>query len=266
MGDPSNQAAMLLNGDRMLPAILRDIASAQSSIHISMFLWFRDQVGKEVAEAVMRKAREGVAVRVLLNVQKTAMGDPFSTGEKTVMKLDPSMKDDPHDVEPMCREMRDAGVEVVDTNIDYDHVASSLAPRLRSIASQIRDTIAVDDLHIDHRKLILIDGRVGYSGGANIGVQYMYHEPFDPQLDARSEAEVRIRERRPEPWLKWHDSLTRFVGPIVGELEHAFLERFVLDGGQEYELAQVDHAEVPAAIAAATEACGSVEIAAAEVF
>ncbi|HKP62644.1 MAG TPA: phosphatidylserine/phosphatidylglycerophosphate/cardiolipin synthase family protein [Polyangiales bacterium] len=257
---------MLVNGDRMLAAVLRDIDAARSSIHISMFLWFRDQVGKEVAEAVMRKAREGVAARVLLNVQKTAMGDPFSTGEKTVMKLDPSMKDDPHDVEPMCRELRDAGVEVVDTNIDYDHVSSSLEPRLRSIAAQIRDTIAIDDLHIDHRKLILIDGRIGYSGGANIGVQYMYHEPFDPKLDAHGEAEARIREQRPEPWLKWHDSLTRFVGPIVDDLEHHFHERFVLDGGQDYELSKVDHAETPQAITSSSEACGSMEIASARVF
>ncbi|HKU44442.1 MAG TPA: phosphatidylserine/phosphatidylglycerophosphate/cardiolipin synthase family protein [Polyangiales bacterium] len=250
----------------MLPAILRDIALARSSIHISMFLWFRDQVGKEVAEAVMRKAREGVAVRVLLNVQKTAMGDPFSTGEKTVMKLDPSMTDDPHDVEPMCRDMRAAGAEVVDTNIDYDHVSDHLQPRLRSVAAQIRDTIAIDDLHVDHRKLILIDGRIGYAGGANIGVQYMYHEPFDPHTDAHTEAETRSRERRAEPWLKWHDSLTRFVGPVVDDLEAHFHERFVLDGGQDYTLSKVDHAELVPAIAAACEACGSLEIASAEVF
>jgi cardiolipin synthase A/B len=260
-----NQASMLVNGDRMLPAVLRDIAAARSSIHISMFLWFRDRVGQEVAEAVMRKAREGVAVRVLINVQKTAMGDPFSTGEKTVIKLDPSMKDDPHDVEPMCREMRAAGVEVLDTNIDYDHVPENVAPRLRSIAAQIRDTIAIDDLHVDHRKLILIDGRIGYTGGANIGVQYMYHEPFDPHADAQTEAEARSRERRPEPWLKWHDSLTRFVGPIVDQLEHCFHERFLLDGGQEYSLATIDHAQSSAELAAATEACGSLEIASAEV-
>lgn len=257
---------MLVNGDRMLPAILRDINSARSSIHISMFLWFRDQVGKEVAEAVIRKAREGVAVRVLLNVQKTAMGDPFSTGEKAVMKLDTSMKDDPHDVEPMCREMRDAGVEVVDTNIDYDHVPSHLQPRLRSIAAQIRETIAVDDLHVDHRKLILIDGRIGYSGGANIGVQYMYHEPFEPHVDAHAEAAARIQKQQSEPWLKWHDSLTRFVGPIVEDLEHHFNERFVLDGGNEYTLSTVDHSEIPPEIAASCEACGAMEIASAEVF
>ena len=167
------------------------------------------------------------------------------------------MTDDPHDVEPMCQEMRDAGVEVVDTNIDYDLEPSHAAPRLRSIASQIRATIAVDDLHVDHRKIITIDGCVGYCGGANIGVQYMYHLPFDPQKDARGEAAARKDQGLPEPWLKWHDSLTRFAGPIVDDLEHHFHERFVLDGGQEYTLEAADHAQPNPELKALTEARGS---------
>lgn len=260
MSGPSNYASMLVNGDRVLPALLRDIRAASGSIHISMFLWFRDSVGMEIAAAVMEKARAGVAVRVLLNVQKTAMGDPFSTGEKQMRKLDDSMRDDPHDVEPMCRAMREAGVEVVDTNIDYDHIPTHVSPRLRSVSAQIKNAIALDDLHVDHRKIVTIDGRVGYCGGANIGVQYLYHEPFDPHLDARKEAEARKRAGQREPWLKWHDSLTRFVGPVVDALEHHFHERFVLDGGQEYTSPSVDH-QVPLA-----ELEGGVPIASAQVF
>jgi len=264
MADRLSSATLLVNGDEMLPALLEDIAAARASIHVSMFLWFYDPVGKEVAQAVIAKAREGVTVRVLLNVQKTAMGDPFSTGEKAIQALDPSMTDDPHDVKPMCHAMRDAGIEVIDSNIDYDHLPSGVEPRLRSIAAQIRDTIAIDDLHVDHRKIIVIDGRIGYCGGANIGVQYMYHEPFDPQRDAHEEAESRSRERHPEPWLKWHDSLTRFAGPVVDELERRFHDRFVLDGGQDYTLAPVDHTQhVPDL---STLARASMPLAAAEVF
>src|ERR1700712_387971 len=104
MSAPSNSAVILVNGDEMLPALLEDIRAARASIHVSMFLWFRDQVGKEVAQAVISKAREGVRVRVLLNIEKTAMGDPFSTGEKEMMKADPAMTEDPPDVKPMCRD------------------------------------------------------------------------------------------------------------------------------------------------------------------
>lgn len=34
-------------------------------------------------------------VRVLLNLEKTEMGDPFSTGEKEMMKHDPHIDHDP---------------------------------------------------------------------------------------------------------------------------------------------------------------------------
>jgi len=232
-----------VNGDEILPALLEDLRAARSSIHVSMFLWFHDPIGDEVADVLVEKARRGVAVRVLVNVEKTGMGDPFSTGERRMMAHDPSVTHDPLDVKSLCRRMRDAGVLVVDTNIDYDAVISSIGPRLASVAAQIRSTVAIDDLHIDHRKVVTIDGFIGYCGGANIGAQYMYHVPFDPEKDGSEEGEERKAAGLPEPWWKWHDSLTRFEGPIVRELERHFHERFVLDGGDDFALASEEEAE-----------------------
>jgi cardiolipin synthase A/B len=231
-----NRAELLVNGDVMLPSILADIRSAQATLHVSMFLWFRDPIGEEVADALIERAQQGVAVRVLINVQKTAMGDPFSTGEAEMMEHDPSVEHDPTDVTPLCERLRAGGVEVLDTNIDYDAKIAGLEPRLASIATQIADSIAIDDLHVDHRKLIVVDGRVAYCGGANIGAQYLYHVAFDPQKEARLEGEERRQQQLPEPWWKWHESLTRFEGPIARELDRAFHERFVLDGGRDFVL------------------------------
>jgi cardiolipin synthase len=229
-----NRAELLVNGDVMLPSLLADIRGAQKTVHISIFLWFRDPIGEEVADALIARARQGVAVRVLINIQKTAMGDPFSTGEAEMMEHDPSVTHDPTDVTPMCERLREGGVEVLDTNIDYDAKIAGLDPRLASIAAQIADSIAIDDLHIDHRKIIVVDGRIAYCGGANIGAQYLYHVPFDPQKEARLEGEERRKQGLSEPWWKWHDTLTRFEGPIARELDRAFHERFVLDGGRDF--------------------------------
>jgi len=234
----ANRAELLVNGDVILPSLLADIAAATSTIHISIFLWFRDPIGDEIVDALLARAREGVAVRVLLNVQKTAMGDPFSTGEAEMMEHDPSVENDPTDVEPLCERLRAGGVEVHDTNIDYDKKLPGVHPRLQSISTQVADAIAVDILHVDHRKLIVIDGRIGYCGGANIGAQYLYHVPFDPLKEAKQEGEERKLAQQSEPWWKWHDSLTRFEGPIVAELDRAFHERFVLDGGKDFALPQ----------------------------
>lgn len=162
-----------------------------------MFLWFRDPVGDEIADAVIARVRDGVEARVLVNVEKTAMGDPFSTGEKEMMKHDPAIDFDATDVKPLCDRMRAAGVQVFDTNIDYDLDRLHIDSRLRSTAAQIRAAIDIDDLHIDHRKIVTIDGKVGYCGGANIGAQYMYHVPFLPEKDAHEEGEERKQARPP---------------------------------------------------------------------
>jgi cardiolipin synthase len=228
-----NYAEMLVDGHRILPALLEDIEAAEKVIHLSMFLFFRDPIGEEVAAALSRRAKAGVTVRVLLNVEKTAMGDPFSTGEKRMMRHDPHVRHDPTEVKPLCAGMREAGVQVLDTNIDYDAPLRVPDPRLRSIAEQIRGGIAVDDMHVDHRKIVVIDGRIGWCGGANIGAQYMYHVPFDPERDARAEAEDWKKAGGREPWWKWHDSLTRFEGPIANALDQHFRDRWVLDGGDE---------------------------------
>lgn len=229
-----NFVELLVDGHRVLPSLLEDLARAEHSIHVSVFLFFRDPVGLEIASVLEERSRNGVAVRVLLNMEKTAMGDPFSTGEKRMMTHDPAVDYNPLDVGPMCESMRRAGITVIDSDIDYDHEVEVADPRLTSIAAQIRGSIAVDELHIDHRKLVVIDGRVAYCGGANFGAQYLFHVPFDAARDARDEGAARKAEGLPEPWWKWHDSLTRFEGPVVDALELAFRERWLLDGGQEY--------------------------------
>ncbi len=230
----TDSAEVLVDGHVILPRLLADLRGARREIHVSVFLFFFDPIGQEVAAFLEERARAGVQVRVLLNVEKTGMGDPFSTGEKEMMKHDPNMKHDPLDVEPMCARMRAAGVKVIDSDIDYDTVVKSSDPRLHSIAAQIRGAIDVDALHIDHRKIIVIDGSVAYCGGANIGAQYLYHHPYDPARHAREEAEAWLAAGHPEPWWKWHDSLTRFVGQVAVDIEAEFRARWILDGGDEY--------------------------------
>jgi cardiolipin synthase len=234
-----NFAELHVDGHEILPALLADIASAERVIHLSVFLFFRDPIGWEVAEALASRARAGVDVRVLLNMEKTAMGDPFSTGEKEMMKHDPGVDYDPTDTRPLCELLTAAGARVRDTNIDYHADVHLTNPRLRSMAEQIRSTIAIDDMHVDHRKIVIIDGRIAWCGGANIGAQYLFHVPFDAGKDAREEGSERKLAGLPEPWWKWHDSLTRFEGPLARDLDAAFHDRWVLDGGEDFPVPTV---------------------------
>lgn len=228
-----NHVELLVDGHRILPVLLEDIARAERAIHVSVFLFFRDPIGEEIADALIARARAGVAVRVLLNMAKTALGDPFSTGEKEMMKHDPNVDYDPTDVRPLCDRMKEGGVEVIDSNIDYDRRILTGQARLRSVAQQIRGAISVDDFHVDHRKIVVIDGRIAYCGGANIGAQYLFHEAWDPAKESRAEGDERRAAGLPEPWWKWHDSLTRFEGPIATAIDAHFRDRWILDGGPE---------------------------------
>jgi cardiolipin synthase len=230
-----DRTVMLVEGHRILPTLLADLKAARRDVHFSMFLFFNDPIGLEVADALIERARAGVVVRVLINVAKTKMGDPFSTGEKRMMRQDPGFHGDPVDIETLRAKLEAGGVRVRDTNIDYDLVVDTPDPHLRAIAQRLHSMIDVDALHVDHRKLIIIDGRVGYCGGANVGAQYLYHDAFDPTVDAREEADERKAAKQREPWWKWHDSLTRFEGPVATKLEAAFRERWILDGGDYYE-------------------------------
>ena len=88
------------------------------------------------------------------------------------------------------------GVEVLDTNIDYG--ASRRCPTRGCVRSPRRsaDGISIDDLHVDHRKIVVIDGRIAYCGGANVGAQYLFTCRSIPAKDAREEGEERRRPGR----------------------------------------------------------------------
>ena len=84
-------AENLVDGHRLLPVLLGDLDSATRAIDVSMFLFFDDPIGEEIETILTAKARAGVGVRVLLNVEKTNRADPFKTGEEEMMKLDPNL-------------------------------------------------------------------------------------------------------------------------------------------------------------------------------
>jgi cardiolipin synthase len=225
----------LVDGNRLLPILLRDLGSATKCIHISIFIFFDDPIGEEIAGVLEVKARAGVAVRVLLNIEKTDMRDPFGTAEKEMMKEDPSFARDPTDVSKMRQRLLDAGVAVVDTELNYNKIVETGEPELDTLARDIRRTVKVGALHIDHRKILTIDGRVGYCGSANFGAQYLHHLPFDPAKNARDEATAARNAGQPEPWWKWHDGLVRFEGSIVYDLDRVFRERWRLGGGANFQ-------------------------------
>ena len=227
-------AENIVGGHRLLRPLLDDLASATRALHVAIFLFFDDPIGEEIEGVLKARARAGVAVRVLLNVEKTDRGDPFRTGEVEMMLKDPSFDRDPADVTAMRKRLEAAGVEVLDTEIDYSKIVETGESEIDAIAREIKACVRVNALHVDHRKIVTIDGRVAYCGSANFGAQYQHHRALDPATRAEDEADRAREAGEPEPWWRWHDGLVRFEGTIVHELDKVFRERWRLGGGADF--------------------------------
>ena len=66
MAMKGNAVEIFENG-AFFDALIRDIAAARSTVHFETFLWKDGKLGRRLADALARKAREGVKVRLVLD-------------------------------------------------------------------------------------------------------------------------------------------------------------------------------------------------------
>src|SRR4051812_20643762 len=135
-------AEVLVEGEQFYPPMLADIESATTSLHINQFGFRPGVVGDRFAEALMRKAAEGVPVRLVVDRQGSA---PEEAAREHYEKL------------------TGAGVDVC--------VVRATKPRSAYGSLGGGGTLRwnLGGLgHIDHRKVVIVDGRVGWVGGAGI--------------------------------------------------------------------------------------------------
>ncbi|MBA9075974.1 cardiolipin synthase [Rufibacter quisquiliarum] len=60
-----NQVTLLLNGEEKFPAVLQALREARHHIHLEYYILDNDQIGNQIKEILMQKAREGVQVRFI---------------------------------------------------------------------------------------------------------------------------------------------------------------------------------------------------------
>lgn len=123
-----NSIELLDRYEASIESLLRDIETASHELHLLYYLMHDDEVGRAVAEALRRAATRGVRCRVLLDAVGAKPG-----------------------LHAWARPLRAAGVEV------RAMLAGGLAWR----------TLSRMDLR-NHRKLAVIDQRIGYIGSQNL--------------------------------------------------------------------------------------------------
>lgn len=242
---PGNAIQLLVNGDEALPALLDLIDGAQQSIRWQVMLFFPDEAGRTMANALARAAQRGVRVQLSFNIEQTTNGtiaDGYSREKK--QRLNRQMKE-------MLAQLSSVGVEVLSNDPGAELPPDSLAPGPRQIQQNIYDHTCVSANHYDHRKLLVIDGKQAWMGGMNVGNEYLYRIP--PVFDQDSTLEVQDRARRglPEAWEKWFDTSVIFEGPVVAEIAAAFDWKWQVLGGK--PLREVSAAEQLATGSAAVQ-------------
>jgi cardiolipin synthase len=171
---PGNEVATLRNGAEIFPAMLRAIRGAKRSINFETYIYWRGDIGRQFAEALAQRARAHVAVHVILDWQGSSKADRES-----------------------IQRMKDAGVEVVQYN-----PIKPFQPAFWYRPTRLNNRT--------HRKLLIVDGRIGFTGGVGIADEWDGHAQ-DPK--------------------HWRDNHYRVEGPVVAELQGAFLDNWLRTNG-----------------------------------
>ena len=165
----------------MLKDIAADIDLAQSSVLVEFYIWTEGGLTRDVLDALIRAGGRGVKCLVLID----AMG-----AGKWWRGPEPDM-------------LREAGVDLR---------AALPVGLLHGIAGRT-------DLRL-HRKIVVVDGRVGWTGSMNM---------VDPRFFKQDSG---VGE--------WVDAMVRVEGPVAGVLAAVMISDWVAEGGvtQEQVLAE----------------------------
>lgn len=74
----NNKVKLLINGEEKFPQVLRALENAVSHIHIEYYIYENDITGNQIAEVLIKKAKEGVQVRFMYDdFGSHSLGKPF---------------------------------------------------------------------------------------------------------------------------------------------------------------------------------------------
>ena len=165
-----NTATLLLNGDQIFPAQLEAIRSARQTISYAQYFYEKGPIGQEIAEALAERCRAGIRAHILL--------DGFGA------VLMPTA---------YWNTMTEAGCKVA--------TFRPLSPlSLLAAVGFGRDNKR------NHRRILVVDGQIGFTGGSGVSPKWMG--------DGRTEGQ-------------WRDTDVRIEGPIVARLQGAFVENWL---------------------------------------
>lgn len=160
----NNSADVFIDGKEMFERLFDDLRKAEKHIHVLFYIIRNDRLGRELVDILTEKAKQGLEVKLIYDCIGTMMA--FDT---------------------MFHGLKKAGGMVM-----------PFSPLFSSLNSHLRLN------YRNHRKIVVIDGVIGYVGGMNVGEEYANGD----------------KKLRP-----WRDTHLRITGSAVWFLQ----ERFMMD-------------------------------------
>ncbi|NBA96311.1 cardiolipin synthase ClsB [Pseudomonas sp. R5(2019)] len=157
-----NQVQLLINGEEYYPSVFEAIARAREEVLLETFIIFEDKVGEQLQQVLVDAAERGVRVEVLV--------DGYGTADLSAAYL---------------QRLSDVGVRLQ---------AFDPSPKLMGMRTNLFRRM--------HRKIVVIDGEVGFVGGINYSADHL----ADFGEMAKQDYAVQVR------------------GPIVADLHQAVLK------------------------------------------
>ena len=181
-----NKLTLLQNGPATYQAMFAAIREARDHINLETYIFGDDEAGNRFSDLLLERQAAGVQVNVIHD----------SVGAMLTPKA-------------FFDRLRDGGIKVLEFN------------PLNPLTGNKKEWLINNR---DHRRQLVIDGRIAFTGGVNIS---------DTYSSAPSGRRARKnRDQDPNPTEGWRDTHLQIQGPVVAEFQKLFMDTWARQEGE----------------------------------
>jgi cardiolipin synthase len=177
-----NKLVLLQDGPATYQAMFAAIRKAKDHINLETYIFEDDEIGRQFADLLLERQAAGVQVNLIYD-SVGCLNTPKGFFER----------------------LEAGGVQV----LEYNPINPLTGNKKKWLLN-----------NRDHRKLLVVDGRIAFIGGINIS------ESYSSSPSAKSAGEMGVNTAG------WRDTHLQIVGPVVAEFQKLFMDTWTKQKGQ----------------------------------